>query len=314
MSVVVLLPVYRDAASAAVVIGQLRQALANEDRLSIVVIDDGSIPSIACADLGWGADLTVVTLRRNVGHQRAIAIGLAYIAEQMPADAVLVMDADGQDRVDDAKRLLDTLRSTGANQIVFASRMRRVESLTFRALYHAYRWLHVVLTGVPVRFGNFSAVPKSVLSRLVYSSELWNHYAAAVLKTRLPYTSIPTMRAERVEGETKMNFVSLVVHGLSALSVFSETLGVRLLVASAVGFGVLTVVGAFLIAWQHFGYISFGPIATISGALVLIVALQITSTGAMLALVVLGRRSGTDFVPARDYKLFVESSTTCTRA
>ena len=41
---------------------------------------------------------TVITLRRNVGHQRAIAIGLNYCAEELPAADVLVMLASGGDQ------------------------------------------------------------------------------------------------------------------------------------------------------------------------------------------------------------------------
>ena len=84
----------------------------------------------------------------------------------------------------------------------------------------------------------------------MYSSELWNHYAAAVLKTRLPYTSVPTIRGRRLQGDSRMGFVSLAVHGLSALSVFSDTLGVRLLVASVAGLGSLMVLLLFVALWQ----------------------------------------------------------------
>ena len=76
-------------------------------------------------------------------------------------------------------------------------------------------------------------IPRERLSCLVASSELWNHYAAAAFASRQPYATIPTRRATRLDGRSKMNFVNLVIHGLSAISVYSDAIGVRLLIATA---------------------------------------------------------------------------------
>ena len=81
-TIAILMPVYHDTDSAVAVIAQLEAALQPYGGASIVAVDDGSNPRIRCADLeraGVSARLSVVTLRRNIGHQRAIAIGLAFI-------------------------------------------------------------------------------------------------------------------------------------------------------------------------------------------------------------------------------------------
>ena len=105
------------------------------------------------------------------------------------------------------------LNAEGGTRVVFAERTKRSESFAFRFFYALYRWLHLLLTGVAVRVGNFSAMPYSLLRRLVAVSELWNHYAAAVFKSRLPYRLLPTQRANRLAGRPQMNFVALVIHG-----------------------------------------------------------------------------------------------------
>jgi 2-polyprenyl-3-methyl-5-hydroxy-6-metoxy-1,4-benzoquinol methylase len=79
-----------------------------------------------------------------------------------------------------------------------------------------------MLTGISVRVGNFSILPRSYLSTLIVLSELWNHYAAAVFRSRLKFEMIPIPRGRRIAGASRMNFVSLVTHGLSAASVFSD--------------------------------------------------------------------------------------------
>jgi polyisoprenyl-phosphate glycosyltransferase len=303
------MPVYGDAAAAAAVIADIGPALNGIADVSVVLVDDGSNPRISASDLEHGGALSVsiLTLRRNLGHQRAIAIGLSYVVAHLHPDAILVMDADGQDRVVDMPKLLHLWSDVGRDRVVFAARARRSESVLFRVLYNVYRGLHRVLTGVPVRFGNFSVVPFALASRLVVSSELWNHYAAAVLRTRLPYTSLPTTRGHRVHGESRMNFVALVVHGLSALSVFSDTLGVRLLVFSICGFLALLLGSGLALAGYTLGLFAVPQWGIALGAGSLLVSMQVVIGCALLAFVVLSRRTGSDFIPARDYGLFLEN-------
>ncbi len=49
---------------------------------------------------------------------------------------------------------------------------------------------------------------------------------------------IPSERGRRLEGPTHMDMVSLVAHGLSAMAVFGDRIGVRLLIVVSVGMGV----------------------------------------------------------------------------
>ena len=153
----------------------------------VLVVDDGSIRERGDG-APWGPleaieRMEVLTLRRNLGHQRAIAIGLAYIEARLEPEAVVVMDGDGEDDPRDIPRLLDRLRAEGGRKIVFAERSRRSESSTFRVFYWLYRQAHYVLTGQRVRVGNFSVIPRRRLISLVAVAEMWNHYAAAAFRS-----------------------------------------------------------------------------------------------------------------------------------
>ena len=92
----------------------------------------------------------------------------------------------------------------------------------FRAFYLFYRLLHWLLTGRVVRVGNFSVLPASALSRLVVMSELWNHYAGAVFRSKLPYERIPTDRGVRLGGRSHMRLIDLVVHGISGIATLEK--------------------------------------------------------------------------------------------
>jgi hypothetical protein len=215
------------------------------------------------------------------------------------------MDGDGEDSPADIPRLFEALAREGHRKVVFAERTKRSESTLFRCFYHLYRWLHWLLTGIPVRVGNFSALPMGQLKRLVAVSDLWNHYAAAVFKARLPFVRVPTVRAARLAGRSRMNFVALVIHGLSAISVFSDRVGARLLIAASILFfgsaGTLAVlgVGKWALGWNPAAGLVF------AAGLLLLLATQIFSLLAVFVFVTLGGREGSSFLPLRDYVYFI---------
>jgi hypothetical protein len=172
-------------------------------------------------------------LRRNVGHQRAIAIGLSFVAELLPATArVVVMDSDGEDMPASIAQLLDTLAGDDVD-VVVAQRKNRVESLGFRSFYLVYKALFRLLTGRYIGFGNFMALTQAALARTVSMQEVWIHVAACVLNSRLRLRALPLDRGQRYAGDSKMNFVSLALHGFRALMVFAEDVLVRVGIACA---------------------------------------------------------------------------------
>jgi hypothetical protein len=122
--------------------------------------------------------------------------------------------------------------------VIFAERGRRAEGIAFKTFYQLYRLVHRALVGFDIRIGNFSILPTRNLDTLLVSSDLWNHYAAAVIKSKLPCAFVRVDRAKRLHGQSSMGFIGLVVHRLSAMSVFGDTIGTRLLMVFS-GIGVL---------------------------------------------------------------------------
>jgi hypothetical protein len=302
----VLLPLYNDWESLQLLLVQLDDELARHGiRARVLVVDDGSSqqPQAVC---NWRpvealAKVEVLTLRRNLGHQRAIAIGLAYVEQHIDSRSVVVMDSDGEDSPADVPRLLERFDQERGEKIVFAERTKRSESITFMTFYLLYRWLHLLLTGVHVRVGNFSVIPRARLESLVTVSELWNHYAAAVFKSRQPRCSMPTRRAKRLSGHSRMNFVGLVIHGLSALSVFSETIGARLLILNSVIF-LLATTGVITTVVLRLGMrMGIPGWATNVVGILLIIMLQTMMLTVLFCFGILGGRQATSFIPRRDY-------------
>lgn len=305
----VLIPIYNDWEAVSQLLVNLDRVLTHARlRARVMLVDDGSsVP----ADEAIGRRpyvaldrIDVLALRRNVGHQRAIAIAMAHVYEHIRPGAVLIMDGDGEDAPEDVPRLVASLQASGS-KVIFAERVRRSESLLFRFFYGTYRLIHVLLTGIPVRVGNFSIVPALQLERLVVVSELWNHYAAAVFKARLPREGLPTERAKRITGQSKMNFVALVGHGLSALSVHAELIGVRLLVATLLIVGILGLLLAGVLGVRLGTSLAIPGWATTVGGLLLVLMFQAVAFAVCFVFLVLHGRSQPSFIPLRDYPYFV---------
>jgi glycosyltransferase involved in cell wall biosynthesis len=306
--IMVVIPVYNDWDSAALLLGRLDRVLAERGLAAgVLLVDDGSQeedPERLVGPFGSLTWVEVLRLSRNLGHQRAIAIGLTFVHGERPCDTVVVMDGDGEDRPEDVPQLLEALVANGDRKVVFAQRVRRSEGLVFRVFYQVFRLVHRVLTGIAVRVGNFSAVPYASLATFVVVSEAWNHYAAAVFKARIPYTMIPIARGTRLAGRSTMNFVSLVTHGLSAISVFGDVVGVRLLIATMLGCALAATELMVVVAARVLD-LNVPVWAAVWGAAGLVAAVQLGTAAFVCTFVVLSSRNNLSFLPVRDYKFFV---------
>ena len=314
LQIAVLMPVRDDWASAAELLRRLDRILAPSGcTLNVYLVDDGSDraadPSEFQGAFSAVRTIDALRLRRNLGHQRAIAIGLAHVEQGAACDAVLVMDADGEDTPEGALRLMEVFAQQGGRQAIFAERTRRSESLLFRVFYRLYRALHRVLTGLGVRVGNFSILPQTYLATLVVLSDLWNHYAAAVFRSRLAYAMIPIPRGERIAGVSKMTFVSMATHGLSAMSVFADVIGVRALLAAFAG-SLATALGIATVAClELFTTIAIPGWAMGAAGVLVIVMVQIIAIATSFIFFTLSQRATLGFIPSRDYTLFLADTT-----
>ena len=241
----VVMPVYEDKEASTRLLKELSAEYGS--RPYVVIIDDGSLhqPVQSTVLIDAGLSGVVIKLKRNVGHQRAIAIGLNYVADHHP-DIVctVVMDSDGEDTPQSIRQLVAPL-SNPKIDVVVAQRKSRIETIRFKAFYLVYKALFQLLTGRKISFGNFMAIAPTGLKRLVAMQELWMHVAGCVLSSKLRIQTLPLDRGPRYAGKSKMNFVGLALHGFRALMVFAEDVLVRVGMMCALVAG-LTISASFL--------------------------------------------------------------------
>jgi hypothetical protein len=134
--IAVVCPVLDDWESFAILASEISTLFAASDaEVRIVAVDDGSVnpfdlEKISLPKNSCILEISIVSLALNLGHQRAIAVGLTELAGHDDIDAVFVMDSDGEDRPSDLASLMATCKKFPATSYWRAERsaLRRVSS------------------------------------------------------------------------------------------------------------------------------------------------------------------------------------------
>lgn len=310
----ILMPIYNDWGAITTLLPIIDKVL-QKSRLDgeIVIVDDGSSnfegrDAIEHLTLRAVKTIEVVDLYRNVGNQTAVAIGMAYCAHSKSADYLVLMDSDGEDDPKYIPELIEACESNQNQNIVFAQRSERSEGSTFKFFYSLYKQIYRLTTGLKISIGNFSVVPWAMMKRISNVAELWSHFPAAIMKAKLPFITIPSKRGLRLSGQSHMNFVNLLKHALSGLTVHAEVVGSRALIASIfAGLFVLSIVGFVF-------FLKFFTTSTIVGwasqitAMLLILVVQLFTSSVLMLFMVISMRSQPPMIPMLEYDKFVCST------
>ena len=309
-NIVILAPVYEDWESSLLLLKLLDSELsAHGMSAKAVFIDDGSvadIDAVAVAESGLEAisDVAVVRLAQNLGNQRAVAVGISYVAADIPCDYLIVMDSDLEDMPEYVPQLINAAKASG-DKVIFAERTQRSEGLVFKTLYACYRIVFKLLTGKSISIGNFSVIPHRLIQRVASISDIWNHFPAGIMRGKIPFETIPTARGSRLHGKSSMNLVSLVIHGLSGIAVHADVVVVRavmgvLFIAAGIIVTIASIVAlklsgsSFLIGWTS-------QILTILGGILF----QVFITLIFMVFMVLVGRNQRRIIPRLDFRDFI---------
>jgi GT2 family glycosyltransferase len=301
---IIVTPVYEDVEASSRLFQELSKQF--DKNVFMVAVDDGSVKQpldVSCLQ-NAGIEGVILKLRRNVGHQRAIAIGLGYVSEHIQSDQrVVAMDSDGEDLPSTIPDILEKLKTEKVD-VVVAKRKSRVETLRFKAFYAVYKRFFSLMTGRTISFGNFMALKANAVKRLVSMQELSIHVAGAVIASKLRMEICPLSRGPRYAGQSKMNFVGLALHGFKGLMVFAEDVLVRVGIACGL-IAAFSVVGAIAaVILKLLGFSTPGWFSVALGILVLMF-LQ-TGALALMTLMLTGVVRGGTVTTAIAYHSFVD--------
>ena len=198
MSLAVVVPVYRNAATLEPLTERLAAALAGRDwRLRLVVDACPSGSADAAARLAAvDPRVRATVLAVNGGQHAALRRGLA---DEPEADVWVCMDADLQDPPEAVPLLLNRL-AEGDVEAVFAGRRGAYESWPRRFSGGLHRRVAARLTGLPPDAGAFLAMRPSVWNAVLAADA--PSVVLAVGLARRPVTSVPVSRDRRPEGRS----------------------------------------------------------------------------------------------------------------
>tara|TARA_B100001123_G_scaffold393318_1_gene473225 strand:+ start:428 stop:1315 length:888 start_codon:yes stop_codon:yes gene_type:complete len=219
---IILIPVYNDWKSLFKLLENIDEQITKWDsEISVLIINDASTEDRPKNKLIFKKikSVRVVNMKQNRGHARCNAAGLKYINEKENFDYVILMDGDGEDRPEELDLLFNKSKENPSKAIT-ANRIKRSEGSFFKLLYELHKMLTFVFTGKMIKFGNYSCLPKSDVSKLVKESCLWSSFSGSVTKVISERLSVPSNRGQRYFGPSKMNFFNLLIHSFSIIGVF----------------------------------------------------------------------------------------------
>jgi len=137
-----------------------------------------------------------------------------------------------------------------------------------------------------------------MVARLAHMPEIWNHLAAAVLRSRARVVGVPTERGHRYAGNSSMNLVSLLAHGLSAIAVFSDIVFVRLLILASAVSALALALATGAAAVRFATDLAIPGWASNVVGISAIILFQAVTLSVVASLTMLASRSGAVFIPA----------------
>jgi polyisoprenyl-phosphate glycosyltransferase len=299
--IIILTPIYNDEESFNIFAAKIEALSFDKNyELSLLIINDGT----ASLQLKPNIPYSIIHLHRNIGHQKAIAIGLAYAHNNLSFDKIIVMDCDGEDNPEDIKALL---KLSEKSDIVVGRRGTRNEGRRFKFFYNIYKIIFLVLTGKQITFGNFMLLSHKAAGTIIYYSEIWNHLAGTIIKSKIEYSYIQAHRGLRYAGKSKMNFGSLLLHGLGAVGVFIETIAGRLLMFSILMIALSIMAMSVVLFIKLFTDNAIPGWATTILSSMLIVLLQGFLLSLFTIFLYLSIQSQRKFIPALHYTDYVRS-------
>jgi len=218
----VILPVYRTARCIEELHRRLTATLATTGcDYELLFIDDGS-PDDAWPILQAVAKLDphvkAVRLTRNFGQHPAISAGFSLAA----GDALVLMDADLQDRPEDLPVLLTKLSPTV--DIVYTAKLEDSESLISRVtsrIYH-YVFSRLTRTAIPAKIGTLRVFSRRVLQSLLAYPEYNVLYGPLMFYVGFQFEVVTVNRDARVHGTSGYTFRKRLALAVSSLISYTD--------------------------------------------------------------------------------------------
>lgn len=218
----IVIPVYNDWLSLTKLLFLLNKTFKTKKKINILIVDDFSSekPNLLKFKQKFKNinSIKILSLRENVGSQKAIYFGLKFLNNKKKDFYLAVMDSDGEDNPIHIKKMLN-IAVKKKNLVVVSCRKDRKENFWIKHLYKFHLILTFFLTGKWITFGNFSVFHSSNLKKILSNNSISIAYSAGILKnTKIIRTY--SARLKRYYGTSKVSLFFLFRHSFKVMGVF----------------------------------------------------------------------------------------------
>ncbi|WP_416972397.1 glycosyltransferase family 2 protein [Streptomyces sp. 4F14] len=220
----VVIPMFNEEEALPALVSRLRPVLdgLRDVPYEVVAVDDGSADRtgvlLDAFRLGW-AELRIITLRRNSGHQAALTAGL----DRARGAYVVSIDADLQDPPEKIPEMLDLARGSGLD-IVYGIRADRATDTGFKrwtaSLY--YRLVRRLAgPSVPAQAGDFRLLSRAAVDALKALPDQQRVYRLLVPWLGFPSGEVTYEREARTAGHSKYPLGRMIRLAVDSVTGFS---------------------------------------------------------------------------------------------
>ena len=230
---IILIPVYNDWQSLNFLLKNIDKEISKKLRKAdILIIDDCSTEKINInrSDLKNIKKIIVISLKRNVGSQSGIAIGLKYLLKHQNKSVITILDSDGEDDPSQINNMIDAAEKN-ENLIITSNRTTREENRIFKILYFFHKLFVFIFSGFWIGFGNFNSFNSKNLNIILKNNFVWLAISSAIA-LNCNILKLYAKRKRRYYGKSKVNFVNLILHSLRVISVLQK----RVIILSTIYF------------------------------------------------------------------------------
>ena len=252
----ILIPIYNDWRSVFKLLENIDSQIADlEFEVSVLIINDASTESKPEINFNLNnlKSVQVINMKENRGHARCNAAGLKFINEKEDFDYLIPIDGDGEDRPEELKLFIQKVNEY-PDKVITGDRVERSEGFFFKFCYLAHKYLTFIFTGQSIKFGNYTCLPKSVVSQMIEEPATWSSFSGSLSKISKERKSIPSIRGSRYFDPSKMSFFNLIKHSLSIIAVFKMTVLVRSVIFLAI---------YIFLVLQHISVVTLIPVALV---------------------------------------------------
>ena len=220
---IILIPVYNDWDSLNILLKNIINLKIFKKKTTVIIVNDFSKEKVHIKNFLFKKilNIKIINLKKNIGSQRCIAVGLSYIKKNYLNSNIIIMDGDGEDNPLLIKKLLN-FSIKKENKIIVVNRTIRTENILIKILYEINFINFFLLTHKFIRFGNFSLLKSTALSKIKNSKDLWLAYPSTIIKNFTNIKMIFAKKEMRYAGQSKMSYFNLFTHVIRILSVLRK--------------------------------------------------------------------------------------------